>query len=69
LAAAVALIRACPAAAALETEASGGVTLASAAAIAATGVTHVSCGAITHSSPALDISMGLVLGDKIVQKN
>ena len=69
LAAAVALIRACPAAAALATDASGGVTLASAAAIAATGVTHVSCGAITHSSPALDISMGLVLGDKIVQKN
>lgn len=64
LAAAVALVRACPAAAGLETEASGGVTLASAAAIAATGVSHVSCGAITHSAPALDISMGLVLGEK-----
>ncbi len=62
LAEAVALVRACKAAAGLETEASGGVTLASAGAIAGTGVSHVSCGAITHSSPALDISMGLRLG-------
>ena len=46
---------------AIETEASGGITLASVGAIAATGVSHVSCGALTHSAPALDISMGVKL--------
>ena len=40
-----------------ETEASGGVTLESVAAIAATGVDFVSVGAITHSAPALDLSL------------
>lgn len=59
---AVALVRGCPAAEGLETEASGGVNLSSAGPIASTGVSHLSCGATTHSSPALDISMGLVLG-------
>ncbi|MBN1180392.1 MAG: quinolinate synthase NadA [Anaerolineae bacterium] len=38
-------------------EASGGVTLERVAAIAATGVDFVSVGALTHSAPALDISM------------
>ncbi len=37
-------------------EASGGVTLATIAAIAATGVERISVGAITHSAPALDLA-------------
>jgi nicotinate-nucleotide pyrophosphorylase (carboxylating) len=37
-------------------EASGGVTLASVAEIAATGVDMISVGALTHSAPALDLS-------------
>ncbi|MBM4193199.1 MAG: carboxylating nicotinate-nucleotide diphosphorylase [Gemmatimonadetes bacterium] len=39
------------------TEASGGVTLASVAAIAATGVDRISVGALTHSPPALDLAL------------
>lgn len=39
------------------TEASGGVTLQSVAAIAATGVDIISAGWITHSAPALDIGL------------
>jgi nicotinate-nucleotide pyrophosphorylase (carboxylating) len=38
-------------------EASGGVTLANVAEIAATGVDMISVGALTHSAPALDLSM------------
>jgi nicotinate-nucleotide pyrophosphorylase (carboxylating) len=38
-------------------EASGGVTLESVAAIAATGVDFISVGALTHSAPALDLSL------------
>jgi nicotinate-nucleotide pyrophosphorylase (carboxylating) len=41
-------------------EASGGVTLERLHAIAATGVDFISCGAITHSAVALDISLDLV---------
>jgi nicotinate-nucleotide pyrophosphorylase (carboxylating) len=40
-----------------ELEASGGVTLETIGEIAATGVEHVSVGALTHSAPALDLSM------------
>lgn len=40
-----------------ELEASGGVTLDKIAAVAASGVDYVSVGAITHSAPALDISL------------
>jgi nicotinate-nucleotide pyrophosphorylase (carboxylating) len=40
-------------------EASGGVTLETVAEIAATGVDFVSVGALTHSAPALDLSMEL----------
>ena len=40
-----------------ETEASGGVTLDRARAIAETGVDYLSVGALTHSAPALDLSM------------
>jgi nicotinate-nucleotide pyrophosphorylase (carboxylating) len=42
-------------------EASGGVTLETVADIAATGVDLVSVGALTHSAPALDISLDLDL--------
>jgi nicotinate-nucleotide pyrophosphorylase (carboxylating) len=38
-------------------EASGGVSLDNVAAIAATGVDFISVGALTHSAPALDLSM------------
>jgi nicotinate-nucleotide pyrophosphorylase (carboxylating) len=38
-------------------EASGGITLANVAEIAATGVDYISVGALTHSAPALDVSM------------
>jgi len=38
-------------------EASGGVTLETVAAIAATGVDRISVGELTHSAPAADISM------------
>jgi len=40
-------------------EASGGVTLANVPAIAATGVDVISVGALTHSAPALDLSLVL----------
>jgi len=43
----------------LVTEASGGITHASAAAIAATGVDYLSSGAITHSSVNLDVGMDI----------
>ncbi len=41
----------------LELEASGGVNLGTVAAIARTGVDRISVGALTHSAPALDLSM------------
>jgi nicotinate-nucleotide pyrophosphorylase (carboxylating) len=41
----------------VELEASGGVSLETVAAISATGVDFVSVGALTHSAPALDLSM------------
>ncbi len=44
-----------------ELEASGGVTLQSLRAIAETGVDWVSMGALTHSAPALDLSLILEL--------
>jgi len=40
-----------------ETEASGGVTLSTVREIAETGVQYISVGAITHSAPALDLSL------------
>ncbi len=40
-----------------ELEASGGVTLDNVAEVAATGVERISVGALTHSAPALDLSM------------
>ena len=41
----------------VRTEASGGVTLASVRAIAECGVDMISVGALTHSAPALDLSL------------
>ena len=38
-------------------EASGGVTLETVGALAATGVDRISVGALTHSAPALDLAM------------
>ena len=43
------------------TEASGGITPANAAAIAATGVDLLSVGWLTHSAPALDVSLDLAV--------
>jgi nicotinate-nucleotide pyrophosphorylase (carboxylating) len=43
-------------------EASGGITLDNVAEIAATGVDFISVGALTHSAPALDISMLMEAG-------
>jgi nicotinate-nucleotide pyrophosphorylase (carboxylating) len=40
-----------------QTEASGGITLDTIAAIAATGVDSISVGALTHSAPAVDLSL------------
>ena len=45
----------------VETEASGNVTLATVKEIAGTGVTYISCGALTHSVAALDVSLKIVL--------
>jgi nicotinate-nucleotide pyrophosphorylase (carboxylating) len=45
----------------LVTEASGGITHATAAAIAETGVDYLSSGAITHSAPNLDVALDIEL--------
>jgi nicotinate-nucleotide pyrophosphorylase (carboxylating) len=42
------------------TEASGGITPATAVAVAATGVDMISLGWITHSAPSLDVSLDLL---------
>jgi nicotinate-nucleotide pyrophosphorylase (carboxylating) len=43
-------------------EASGGLTLATARAVALTGVDYLAVGALTHSAPVLDIGLDLVSG-------
>ena len=40
-----------------QTEASGGITLATVRAVAETGVDYVAVGALTHSAPALDVAL------------
>ncbi|MBX6425128.1 MAG: carboxylating nicotinate-nucleotide diphosphorylase [Variibacter sp.] len=45
----------------LTTEASGGVTLQTVAAIAETGVDYISTGWITHSAPALDVALDIAV--------
>lgn len=42
-----------------ETEISGGVTLSRMGELAATGADYVSIGALTHSAPAIDVSLGI----------
>ena len=44
----------------METEASGGITLENVRQIADTGIDYISVGAITHSAPALDVSLEVV---------
>lgn len=44
----------------VELEASGNVTLERVAAVAATGVDYISVGALTHSAPALDLSLEIL---------
>lgn len=46
----------------VELEATGGLTLEAAAAVAATGVDYLSVGALTHSSPQLDVALDLDAG-------
>jgi nicotinate-nucleotide pyrophosphorylase (carboxylating) len=43
-------------------EASGGLTLEQARAVAATGVDYLAVGALTHSAPALDLALDLAVG-------
>jgi len=43
----------------VELEATGGLTLERAAAVAATGVDFMSVGALTHSSASLDVALDL----------
>ncbi len=43
-------------------EASGGITLATVRAVAETGVDYISLGALTHSAPALDLSLEVEAG-------
>ena len=43
-----------------ETEVSGGVTLSTVRKFAQTGVDRISVGALTHSAPALDLSLEIV---------
>jgi len=59
LRAAVALARRYPPA---RLEASGGLRLAEARAVAGTGVDYVAVGALTHSSPALDLGLDVLAG-------
>ncbi|KAA6425578.1 MAG: Nicotinate-nucleotide pyrophosphorylase [carboxylating] [Trebouxia sp. A1-2] len=47
----------------VDTEASGNVTIDTVKAIAQTGVTYISCGALTHSFQALDISLKIAILD------
>ncbi|MBW2053510.1 MAG: carboxylating nicotinate-nucleotide diphosphorylase [Deltaproteobacteria bacterium] len=45
-------------------EASGGINLTNVAQVAATGVDIISIGALTHSAPAVDISLDFTMGQK-----
>ncbi|MFM8526676.1 MAG: carboxylating nicotinate-nucleotide diphosphorylase [bacterium] len=57
LTASVALAREAAGEECVELEASGGINLSTVAAVAATGVDEISIGALTHSAPALDLSL------------
>jgi nicotinate-nucleotide pyrophosphorylase (carboxylating) len=62
LAEAVRRVKASAQAATLRTEASGGVSLETVAAIAMSGVDMISVGALTHSAPVLDLGLDVVVG-------
>ena len=49
----------------IELEASGGIDLQSVRDVAASGVERISVGAITHSAPALDVSLDVMTNDEI----
>ncbi|HEY8445991.1 MAG TPA: carboxylating nicotinate-nucleotide diphosphorylase [Thermomicrobiales bacterium] len=49
-------------------EASGGINLDTVRAVAETGVDLISVGALTHSAPALDVSLDFVLSDSATRK-
>jgi nicotinate-nucleotide pyrophosphorylase (carboxylating) len=49
----------------VELEVSGGITLQRLPRIAALGVDYVSMGALTHSAPAMDLSLELKLGKRV----
>lgn len=48
---------------AVKLEASGGLTIATAREVAATGVDYIAVGALTHSAPVLDIGADIRLGE------
>lgn len=52
----------------IELEASGGVNLTTVADIAATGVDEISIGALTHSAPALDLSLMVEIVDAVPEE-
>lgn len=56
---AVTLVRSLPPERRVKLEASGGVSLTTIRSIAETGVDYISVGALTHSAPALDVSLEL----------
>lgn len=45
----------------VDTEASGGVSEENISRVASTGVSHISCGFLTHSAPSFDLSLALHL--------
>jgi nicotinate-nucleotide pyrophosphorylase (carboxylating) len=45
----------------LELEASGGVSLETVGAIAATGVDRISCGALTHQAVSVDVGLDIAV--------
>ena len=47
-------------------EASGGLTISTAAGVAATGVNYIAVGAITHSAPVLDVALDLVTESEVI---
>src|SRR5207244_7993392 len=61
---AVVMARACPA---VKLEASGGLRLENAREVASTGVHYLSVGALTHSSPALDLALDVGLSGSRTQ--
>jgi nicotinate-nucleotide pyrophosphorylase (carboxylating) len=53
----------------LVTEASGGITLDTIAAVAETGVDYASSGSITHSAPNLDVALDIAIESRVFPLN